>query len=413
MTHSSPVIFIIDDQVSNCEKLEAMLVELAIEVKTFQSAQAALTEFQNLMPLMVILDADMPEMDGYQMINQMQAEDRMRHIPVLLMTPNFSDAKQFLYGSLMEVIDTISKPISPAILIEKIKAVKELERYQAMITQVLDGDGQIMRKKHEGVLALDKEGHIKFANSSALKMLKTTASNLVGAYFESLFQEPCTSVFSEWDEHPIPKVCAEGNILQVEETKLWCADGESIGVKMAAIPLFDQVELSMFVAFKRLNKSPEVEDKLDALMHLDQLTGLMMREKFSEKLDKEIGRIHSQTNRLAVLYIDLLHFNNINESLGHHIGDEVLKSVADRLNKSVRGGDFVGRIGGDVFAIVVTEIKTPNLAGQVAKKILATLKAPCLVNGYEVFVSCNIGISTYPMSGENSKTLLKNSDLAA
>ncbi len=412
MSQPSPVIFIVDDKLENCKQLEVMLADLSMGILTFQSAQSALDKLQEIIPLILILDADMPEMDGYQMINQMQADDAMRHIPVLLMTPNFSDAKQMLYSPLMEVIDTIAKPISPGVLIEKVRAAKELDRYQKIIAEVLDDDGQAMRKKHEGVLALDELGHVKFVNSSALRMLRTTAPNLVDTYFESLFQDPCETVVSEWEKHPIPKVCMEGNILQVEETKLWCADGDSIRVKLAAIPLFDQPELNMFVAFKIINEDPNSKDKLEALMHLDQLTGLPNREKFGEKLDLEIGRIRKENTWLAVLYIDLLHFKNINESLGHQIGDEVLKSVAERLNKSVRIGDFVGRIGGDVFAVVVNGITSPGVSGQVAQKILTSLKAPYLVKGYEVFVGCNIGIATYPNSGSHSSVLLKNADLA-
>ncbi len=146
--------------------------------------------------------------------------------------------------------------------------------------------------------------------------------------------------------------------------------------------------------------------------HHDVVTGLPNRLLLNDRITQSIALAHRQSRPFAVLFLDLDHFKNINDSLGHAGGDELLQSVSTRLLACVRGSDTVSRQGGDEFAILLPEITHAEDAATCATKILAALNAPYVIGVRTVHVGASIGISLYPRDGEDSETLIKNADMA-
>ncbi|MEA2979860.1 MAG: hypothetical protein QOF09_1683 [Alphaproteobacteria bacterium] len=144
----------------------------------------------------------------------------------------------------------------------------------------------------------------------------------------------------------------------------------------------------------------------------DVLTGLANRDVFAEALQREIARARRDGTSFAVLYLDLDHFKNINDTLGHTIGDLLLKSVADRLRAGVRESDTVSRFGGDEFAIIATELKQPADAATLAHKVLAMMNGPVTLQDIEVRSGATIGIAVYGPESDESETLLSHADIA-
>lgn len=154
----------------------------------------------------------------------------------------------------------------------------------------------------------------------------------------------------------------------------------------------------------------QAEEALHQLAHNDSLTGLPNRTLFYDRLDHGLALAQRNQQEFAVMFIDLDHFKEINDTLGHDMGDELLKETANRLLACVRKTDTVARMGGDEFTVILTEVKTPGSAEHVATTILNALLEPFDLNGTPCKVGCSIGIAHYPAHGLDSETLLKHAD---
>ena len=171
----------------------------------------------------------------------------------------------------------------------------------------------------------------------------------------------------------------------------------------------------------------EVKKKQDQIHHLaffDHLTGLANRSLFKASLEKALQESTATNAQLAVLFLDLDRFKNINDTLGHHIGDLLLKHIAERINCGIRETDAVTRInqedsascvsrlGGDEFTIMLTDLENRANAEKIALRIIESIHQPFDLEGHKVLITASIGISIFPQDGQDSDTLMKNADAA-
>ena len=154
------------------------------------------------------------------------------------------------------------------------------------------------------------------------------------------------------------------------------------------------------------------ELKISWMARHDVLTGLANRIVFAEALQREIAQAHRDGTNFAVLYLDLDHFKDINDTLGHPIGDLLLQSVAERLRANVRETDTVSRFGGDEFALIATELKQPGDAATLAEKVLAMMSEPVSLRDIEVRSGATIGIAVYGPESADAEALLSHADIA-
>jgi len=152
--------------------------------------------------------------------------------------------------------------------------------------------------------------------------------------------------------------------------------------------------------------------EIEHLAYHDALTGLPNRPLFIDRLIVSIAQASRSKSKLAVFFLDLDRFKDINDSLGHSVGDHLLKAVADRVRRCVREGDTVARFGGDEFTLLVPQIENIEDAAKIAQKIIETLKIPFNVHDRELFVTTSIGISLHPNDGLDAETLVRNADSA-
>jgi len=153
------------------------------------------------------------------------------------------------------------------------------------------------------------------------------------------------------------------------------------------------------------------ESLLHQAMH-DSLTGLPNRHRFMERLGESLFRFNQGAGQCAVLFLDLDRFKVVNDSLGHHVGDELLVAVARRLCENVRACDTVARFGGDEFAILLTELADVADATGIAARVANAVAAPVNLNGYEVFTSASIGIALATFGYDRPEYLMRNADTA-
>jgi diguanylate cyclase (GGDEF)-like protein/PAS domain S-box-containing protein len=154
------------------------------------------------------------------------------------------------------------------------------------------------------------------------------------------------------------------------------------------------------------------EQQIEYQAYHDALTGLANRRLFQEHLSLALALAQRRERMVAVLFLDLDHFKLVNDSLGHTVGDALLRQVAQRLKGAVREGDTVARVGGDEFTIVLQEVAHRSDAAVVANKVLEAIAAPLEVNGHRLYITTSIGITLFPEDGDDAETLLKNADAA-
>jgi len=154
------------------------------------------------------------------------------------------------------------------------------------------------------------------------------------------------------------------------------------------------------------------DEQLYKQAHYDLLTGLPNRLVLMDRLTQEIARRQRETGGLALLFVDLDHFKNVNDTQGHASGDQVLKEAAGRISRCVRDADTVSRHGGDEFAVILGSVRRPRDAGRIADDIVRALSEAFVVDGLASFLSASVGIAIYPQDGVSAETLIKNADTA-
>ena len=179
----------------------------------------------------------------------------------------------------------------------------------------------------------------------------------------------------------------------------WSPQEESVLCAMAA---------SISAALQRQDK----EEIIRHQAYHDALTDLPNRVLFQDRLQLALASAHRNQESVAVMFFDLDRFKTVNDTLGHTVGDELLKAVTKRLQLCLREGDTLARWGGDEFTVLLPQIHTVHNATHAAYRILDALKAPFRINGHELFVTASIGISVFPEDGQEAETLLQNADVA-
>ncbi|CUI03756.1 EAL domain-containing protein [Massilia sp. P8910] len=164
--------------------------------------------------------------------------------------------------------------------------------------------------------------------------------------------------------------------------------------------------------FSDITKAKQSQEQLDHMAHHDSLTALPNRLLFHDRLLHALKRAARDGQRLAVLFIDLDRFKNVNDTLGHHVGDELLKQVAAALQGKLREGDTLARLGGDEFIVLLENVSGQSGAGQVAEKLMAMFEQPFIVSDYELFVTGSVGISVFPDDAADLNMLIRNADVA-
>jgi diguanylate cyclase (GGDEF)-like protein len=154
------------------------------------------------------------------------------------------------------------------------------------------------------------------------------------------------------------------------------------------------------------------EEKVSRLARFDTLTGLFNRSTFFDCFDHALAVAGRDNHQLAVLFIDLDRFKDVNDTLGHLVGDEVLKEMAQRLQKAVRSADTLARIGGDEFVLLAENTASIKSVADLAQRVVDTLAEPLIVRGEECRLGASVGIAMYPDDGEDAPTLLRNADVA-
>lgn len=267
----------------------------------------------------------------------------------------------------------------------------------------------------DGVIQYDEAGCIQYGNSKALNILGYAESQLLAT---NIFDLICTSDKKSTGADTL-KQKMRHSMLQERpyESKRVHLSTDTQGTVVAEIkcnPVFNaRGEMdSHLILFQDITSRTLNEQRLIQLSKYDVLTGLCNRSKFHSFTEGKIAYCTHNKKSMALLFIDIDHFKNINDSMGHGAGDELLVEVAKRLLACVRESDLVARIGGDEFAITLLDMGNPTQVTHIVNNIVEVMARPFLVQSREVNVSASVGISLFPENGSDLSTLTKTADTA-
>ncbi len=274
---------------------------------------------------------------------------------------------------------------------------------------------QIIDNIHDAVMSTDLSGVVTSWSKGLELLCGYKADEMIGNDLAGICSEEGNKALKKSIETLIQKGRHGIDIRLVRKSK------EVIYVNLSLSPLKDKKgELEgMMVYAQDITERKKAEEKLleqkNVLYHqahYDHLTDLPNRILLNDRLEESIKKAKRERSKLALLFIDLDHFKQINDSLGHEVGDRVLQAVAHRLKGGIQKVDTLARLGGDEFVIIIENLAKVQDASHLAQKMLEILKQPIYVDDYELYVSGSIGISLHPENGENAHNLLKYADTA-
>jgi diguanylate cyclase (GGDEF)-like protein/PAS domain S-box-containing protein len=285
---------------------------------------------------------------------------------------------------------------------DAMQTIRDLNEQTARLQAIFNTDPQCIK-------LLDSKGIIREMNQCGLDLLGVSDSHAV------IGKSLLDFILPQYHESVMVFL---QSVLQGNPSALvfevFCADGGHRWMESHAT-LFDSPthgkNLILSVTLD-ITERKQAEQQLSFLAQHDALTGLPNRLLFTDRLQQTMIEAERHQRLAGVAFLDLDSFKNINDSLGHDIGDVALVAVAARLGEALRPGDTVARLGGDEFAIVLSDIARMEDTPMIAQRILEIFTEPFHVDGREIFISASLGITLYPIDGNDAETLLRNADTA-
>ena len=256
-----------------------------------------------------------------------------------------------------------------------------------------------------GVCVMRFDGTIVDCNAHFAALLGYRRSEIIGGNVGRHFARPV-------EREELTKMLLDSSRLVSVEIELRRANGSSAWVLQNLSLVGEGPTAAVHMTVVDISDRKRAEEQIEFHAYHDVLTRLPNRRLFTDRLQQAITRARRYGRSLAILFIDLDHFKEVNDSLGHTAGDELLLDVAARLRGCVREDDTVARLGGDEFTIIISELREPDDAVTVARKIQEAVQAPFSIGGTLVQVTASIGIATYPINGSDPESLLRNADTA-
>ncbi|MFC2050579.1 PAS domain S-box protein [Chloroflexota bacterium] len=288
--------------------------------------------------------------------------------------------------------------------------VTERAQMIAALSQSEERYRTVLEQMEEAYYETDNAGKFTFCNDAMCRQLGYSREELMGMSFKVLTPpEDVKRVFGIYNQ-----VYRTGEPFASVPIERIRKDGTRIFVESSIFPLRN--ESDEIIGFRGIaadvTERRQFEQKLAEMATHDALTGLPNRTLLSDRLTVALELSRRTGNRLAVMMLDLDRFKAVNDSMGHDVGDKLLKAVGKRLKVTMRKSDTVARIGGDEFVVLLPQIPHADEVAKFAQRILEAFREPFVFNGYRPNITTSIGIAVYPEGGKDIESLLKNADTA-
>ena len=400
-----PLILLVDDLSANLHVLVAGL-KSAFRIKTATSGTQALALLarQIDLPKLIVLDVKMPGMSGIEMLRKLREEPRTADIPVILISADASEQNE-IAGLNLGADDYLVKPVSPSVL--TVRAHNLIQRNADRVQLRLAA--HVFEYSGEAIMITDSENRIVDVNAAFSHLTGYGKAEVLG--FDPRFLSAGRTTPEEFQA--IAAALRDEGFWQGE---IWDRrkEGGSYPKMMTISVVRDRAgAIDYYLAnFIDISQFKDAEQRIEHLAHHDVLTGLPNRLHLQVYLEQTMLIARRMSEQLAVMFLDLDRFKNVNDTLGHSTGDELLIQTANRLKACVREYDMVARLGGDEFVVVLRGRELATVSAQLAEKIRFQLSRPFQIAGHTLRTATSIGIAFYPNNALEMDELMKQADTA-
>jgi diguanylate cyclase (GGDEF)-like protein/PAS domain S-box-containing protein len=360
----------------------------------------------------VLLESRLPDAMGLEAVRRVRAAEPTVAIVLLCSPGDEFLASQAIHQGAQDYL--IKGQIEPRQLMRALLNAAERKSIEEALFQEKERAEVTLDCIGDAVICTDIPGNITFLNRVAETMTGWPLKEAVGRTMGEVCQildaatrraivDPMANAATQNRAGELPSDCV-----------LIRRDGHEVFIEDSVAPIRDRAgqATGAVIVFRDVTATRLLEKKLTHAAQHDSLTGLPNRALLSDRVGQAIALARRQKSQAAVLFLDLDGFKEVNDSLGHSVGDKVLQSVARRLLDCVRTPDSVSRQGGDEFVVLLQELHNPEDVAATAKRILEAVEEVHFIDHHRINVSGSIGVSVYPGDGRDVETLFKNADAA-
>lgn len=408
------ILLYVEDDESTVNSFINAFSDYFKEVIIGRNAEEGLALFKKHSPHLLITDLQLPKMSGLEMI----AHIRQTHpsFPIIVNSA-FSDTHLLLRSIALHVDEYILKPTDPYLLLQVLEKSARIITLEKTLNTTREMMQTIIDEIPDPIIYIESDYTIAMMNKAAKE--QTSDSVLINKCFE-MTQKTTPNCSEESSFCPMNSVKITKEPMTIRHIRK-DKEGNKRHVEVYMRPIFDSDgEISAFLEMTHdITEYFSIQDQLVAetqkLSHIamhDPLTHLPNRRLLMDRIEQAIQRKSRTNETFGVFFIDLDHFKEVNDSLGHIYGDKLLIEVTKRMQKVIRKGDTLSRLGGDEFVLIIENGLNHTHFSKIAEKIHQLFQKPFLLDEHTVRISCSIGISLFPKDGETAELLLDNADTA-
>ena len=406
----SKLILNVDDNDGARYAKTRILKHAGFEVTEAATGSEALDSLARCLPDLVLLDVKLPDINGLELCRMIKGNPSSSSVLVLQTSASLTGLEDRIRGLEGGADNYLAAPIESAELVANVNALLRLRQVQQ---ELLESEERF-REMAESI----KDIFWMFSSEPELLYVSPAYASLWGRNPDELGQDLYSWLDGVHAEDRERAADAFARLLEGkpydEEFRVVRPDNSVRWVRDRGFPITREQGESPRVSriTSDISAKKRAEERTLYLSQHDSLTGLPNRSTFHRGLQEAIQAARRNRTKVEVLLIDVDHFKDVNDSLGHHTGDILLKHVAARLKDCVRKTDMVARLGGDEFGIICRHLDSDSDIEQVASKLVAALSSPFVIDGHEIISGASIGVTVYPEDTDDPSQLLRNADMA-
>lgn len=420
-------MLIVDDQLPLLQSIQALMRINGYRVDLARSGGEAITKLQDHDYQLVLLDLQMPGIDGLEVLEFIQRAKFDLEVIVISGETAFSAVKDAIR---LGAFDFIRKPYNPEELLRTVN--RGIEHYRQQ-RQLLNKERKlseservhrfIVNNSPDFIYMLNTQGLFTYVNDMVEDLLGYKRKELLGRHFSTIIH-PHNAAESHkfFSEQRTGERATQGVDMRLmvnpRNNHVRSLENHELIVELNAIGVYEEdadgekVFVGTLGSARDITARKRSEEVISHQAYHDMLTRLPNRALFNDRMNQAFAHARRSGENFALMFMDLDRFKLINDNLGHVMGDKVLQLVSERILDCLRAEDTLCRFGGDEFALLLPEITSRESVSSVAEKIMKAVRQPFKLKDHELYVSMSLGIAMYPVAGESRESLLQSADIA-
>jgi len=385
-------VLLVDDRRENLIALEAVLEPLGENLVLASSGEEALGHLLAHDFAAILLDVQMPGMDGFETARLIRQRRRTRQIPIVFLTAISREERNIFAGYEAGAVDYIVKPFEPLVLRSKVRAFAEMSHQRRTLQQSEERFRRSFDDAPLGMALIGPDGRWLRVNRCLCELTGYERDELLRSSVHEL--TPYAREL-EADLAEMRRLIAGETPSYQLERRYIRADGKVVWVllNVSLVRDPDGLPLHFLAQIEDITERKQAEQEAGEASLRDPLTGLATRTLLIDRIELALARLRRRTTHVAMFLLDLDRFDRINDSFGHRAGDRLLAEVAERLQRVTRESDTVARLAGDRFVVLSEDHESEHAAIPTVERLRAAIRQPFEVDGTEAFVTASIGIA--------------------